>query len=107
MGLAGLAALGNRFRIAYRTPLTGCARDPGTGGAAGVARWAARIGVPVQMLEVPVWEAPQALDEPEGNCVVTMGNENWSPAGQVLSPTDGAAVEDWLARGNTLIIVTT
>ncbi len=72
-----------------------------------MARWAERIGVPVRMLEVPLWEAPQALDEPEGNCVVTMGNEDWSPTGQVLSPTDCAAVEDWLARGNTLIIVTT
>ncbi len=107
MGLAGLAALGNRFRVTYRTPLTGCAHDPGTGGAAGVARWAARVGVPVRMLEVPVWEASRALDEPEGNCVVTMGNDAWSPTGQVLSPTDWAVAEDWLARGNTLIVVTT
>ena len=76
--------------------LTGCARDDGTGGASGVFRWADRIGIPVRLLEVPIWEAPQALEKPTGNCVVTMGNGPWSPTGEELEPVE-LAEHGWLA----------
>jgi hypothetical protein len=98
---------GSRLRVSYRTPLTGCMRDNGTGGASGLARWADRIGIPVRSLEVPVSEASEALPQPAGNCVLTMGNGPWSPAGDALDPVSWRNAHDWLARGNALIIVTT
>ena len=102
-----LASSASRLRVSYRTPLTGCARDDGTGGASGVFRWADRIGIPVRLLEVPIWEAPQALEEPTGNCVLTMGNGPWSPTRESWNPSNWLSTRGWLARGNTLIVVTT
>src|SRR5205823_9041442 len=80
-GVLFLAFWGSRLRVSYRTPLTGCAHDDGTGGASGVFRWADRIGIPTRPLEVPIWEAAQALQEPAGHCVLTMGNDSWIPTG--------------------------
>ncbi len=107
LGVVILAYSGSRLRVSYRTPLSGCARDHGTGGASGVVRWADRIGIPVQLLEVPIWEASQALREPAGNCVLTMGDVSWSPTGEELEPANWQRTRDWLSRGNTLIVVTT
>jgi len=107
LGVIILAFVGSRLRVSYRTPLTGCARDDGTGGASGVFRWADRIGIPVRHLQVPVWEASQPLGEPAGNCVLTMGNDSWSPTGEELEPEDWQRTRDWLSRGNALIVVTT
>jgi hypothetical protein len=80
--------------------------DNGTGGASGVLRWADRIGIPTGLLEVPVWEAAQVLHDRAGNCVVTFGNDSWSPAEEKLEPTNWASAHDWIARGNTLVAVT-
>jgi len=102
-----LTFVGSRLRVSYRTPLTGCARDDGTGGASGVFRWADRIGIPVRLLAVPIWEASQSLAEPAGNCVLTMGNDPWSPTGEELDPADWQRTRDWLSRGNALFVVTT
>jgi hypothetical protein len=102
-----LAFVGSRLRDSYRTPLTGCARDDGTGGASGVFRWADQIGIPVRLLDVPIWEASQSLGERAGNCVLTMGNGSWSPTGEDLEPANWQSTRDWLSRGNTLIVVTT
>ena len=69
-------------------------------------RWADRIGIPVQLLDVPIWEASQSLAEPAGNCILTMGNGSWSPTGEDLDPANWLSTREWLARGNTLIVVT-
>jgi hypothetical protein len=97
----------SRLGVSYRTPLTGCARDNGTGGASGVFRWADRIGIPVRLLEDPIWEGAGSLPSPSGHCILTMGNGSWSPTGDELEPEDWQHTRDWLSRGNTLIIVTT
>jgi hypothetical protein len=107
LGVMILAFLGSRLRVSYRTPLSGCAHDIGTGGAAGVFRWASRIGIRVRLLEVPISEASLALVAPAGNCVLTMGNGSWSPDGTELGPVQWLSTGDWLSRGNALVIVTT
>jgi hypothetical protein len=71
-----------------------------------VFRWADRIGITVRSLEVPIWEAAQHLGEPVGNCVLTMGNDSWSPTGVDLEPVNWQRTRDWLARGNSLMVVT-
>jgi hypothetical protein len=87
--------------------LTGCAHDDGTGGASGVWRWADRIGIPARLLEVPIWEAAQSLQEPAVHCILTMGNDSWTPTGGDLEPEDWRRTRAWLSEGNTLIVVTT
>ena len=62
--------------------------DNGTGGASGVFRWADRMGIPVRLLEEPIWDAPQSLPEPAGHCVLTMGDGPWSPTGTELGPVE-------------------
>jgi hypothetical protein len=106
LGVIILAALASRLRVSYRTPLTGCARENGTGGASGVFRWADRIGIPVQLLEVPIWEASQALRAATGNCILTMGSESWSLTTRDAESENWHSTRDWLSRGNTLIVVT-
>jgi hypothetical protein len=106
LGVLILAFLGSWLRVSYRTPLTGCVHDDGTGGASGVFRWADRIGVPVRLLEVPIWDGSQTLPEPAGHCILTMGNDPWSPLGKDLEPEDWQRTRGWLSHGNTLIIVT-
>jgi hypothetical protein len=106
LGVILLTFSGSRLRVSYRTPLSGCAREVGTGGAAGVFRWADRLGIPVQLLEVPIWEASQSLHQPSGHCVLSMGNGPWSPTGEDMQPVNWKSTRDWLSRGNTLIVVT-
>jgi hypothetical protein len=107
LGVIILAFSGDRLRVSYRTPLTGCAHDDGTGGASGVFRWADRLGIPVRTMEVPVWEAPEILAEPTGNCIVTMGDGAWSPMEEEMGPENWLSASGWVARGNALIIITT
>jgi hypothetical protein len=106
LGVIVLAVFGSRLSVSYRTPLSGCARDNGTGGGSGLFRWAGRVGIPLQLIEVPLAEVPGALHEASGNCVVTMGNDAWSPTAEELEPASWQAVSAWVARGNSLIIVT-
>lgn len=106
LGVVILVVFGSRLRVSYRTALSGCARDDGTGGASGLFRWAGRIGIPTRLLEVPVWEAPSVLTSESGNCVLTMGNEAWSPVGNDLGPEEWLAMKNWIALGNALIVVT-
>jgi hypothetical protein len=42
----------------------------------------------------------------EGNCIVTMGDGPWSPTGGSLDPASWVVTREWVARGNTLIVVT-
>lgn len=106
LGVIILAFFGSRLRVSYRTPLSGCAHDDGTGGASGVFRWADRIGIRVRLLEVPIWEASQQVQQAAGNCILTMGNGWWSPKGEIVEPAEWQSTRDWLSRGNTLIVVT-
>jgi hypothetical protein len=106
LGALVLAFVGSRLRGSYRTTLTGCARDPGTGGGAGLFRWAERIGIPVRLLEDPLWEGSRSLPSPTGNCVITMGNGDWTPVGGGPDHAEEQRIHDWLARGNALVIVT-
>ena len=69
-------------------------------------RWADRIGIPARLLDAPIWEASRSLATPEGNCIVTMGDGSWSPTGENLDPANWVIMREWVARGNTLIIVT-
>ena len=69
-------------------------------------RWAERIGIPVRLLDAPIWEASRSLATPQGNCIVTMGDDSWSPTGENLDPANWTISREWVARGNTLIIVT-
>jgi hypothetical protein len=101
-----LAFFGSRLSVSYRTRLTGCARDNGTGGGSGIFRWAKRIGIAARHLDVPVWEASQALERTAGNCVLTVGDGEWSPVESELDPVEWQSIVDWLSRGNALVIVT-
>ena len=69
-------------------------------------RWAERIGVPVRVLGDPIWEASRSLGSVDGNCVVTMGDGSWSPTGESLDTANWVTTREWVARGNTLIVVT-
>lgn len=106
LGVLVVAYLGGRLRGTYETPLTGCARGDGTGGASGLYRWAQRLDIPVRLLEDPVWDASQALPASRGNCVLTMGNGAWSPMGEDPEDADWQKTRAWLARGNALVVVT-
>src|SRR3954452_17561916 len=101
-----LAYFGSRLQVSYRTSLTGCAREHGTGDAGGLFLWAGRIGIPVRLLEIPLWEASESLRGSSGNCILTMGNGPWSPSAKELEPAHWQITRGWLALGNTLILVT-
>jgi len=101
----GFTLLSNRLRVAYRTPLTGCAFDDGTGGASGLKRWCERLGMPATLLEVPLEEAPDSLDAPTGNVVITMGDGPWSPSDEALEARSARRIRDWVNAGNALIVV--
>jgi hypothetical protein len=106
VGVLILAFVGSRLGVSYRTTLSGCARENGTGGASGLFRWAGRIGIPVRLLEVPIWEDPQALQGHDGHCLVTMGDGSWSAMGEEPTALNWQVARKWISRGNTLIIVT-
>jgi hypothetical protein len=106
LGVITLVLLESRLRVTYRTELSGCAHENGTGGGSSVFRWADRIGIPVRLLDSPVWEASRALASPTGNCILTIGDGSWSPTGENLDKTSWVITREWIARGNTLIIVT-
>ena len=101
-----LVVLQSRLQVSYRTPLSGCAQDSGTGGGAAVFRWAERMGIPVRILDSPIAEASRSLGAPEGNCILTMGDGPWTPTGENLDSASWVMAREWVARGNTLVIVT-
>lgn len=105
-GVLLLVLLSQRLNVGYRTPLTDCVVDNGTGGGLGLSRWMQRLGIPVQALEVPLWEAPESLPQPRGNCLFTAGNGPWSPREEDLSADNWRSLQQWVSRGNTLIVVT-
>lgn len=107
LGMLALATFGDRLRVSYRTALSGCAYDNGTGGASGLYRWCGRMGLPTTLLDVPLAEAFEALDSPTGNVVLTMGDGSWSPSDEEMGAEDWRTIHAWLERGNTLIVATT
>ncbi|WP_165075807.1 DUF4350 domain-containing protein [Paludisphaera rhizosphaerae] len=106
LGLLALGMLGDRLRVSYRTALTGCAYDNGTGGASGLYRWCDRMGLPATLLDVPTIEAFEGSPSPSGNVVITMGDGSWSPSDEEMEADAWLPIRAWLERGNTLIIVT-
>lgn len=102
-----LAWLGQRLTVSYRTPLTECVVDAGTGGGLGVSRWAERLGYHVRAVEVPVWQAPPEFPAGTGNCILSAGNGPWPTRDEDASKEDWESVRRWLAAGNALILVTT
>jgi hypothetical protein len=107
VSVAIFALLGSRLTLTSHTPLTGCVVDHGSGGGLGLVRWARRLGFTVQPLDVPTWDAPEALTRTTGNCIITMGNNDWGPLDHGLTDERWAAVRQWLTQGNTLIVITT
>jgi hypothetical protein len=106
LGVITLAYFGSRLRVSYRTPLSGCARDAGTGGASGIYHWTEQIGIPVKLLAAPIWEAPQQFEAKTGQCLLTTGNGPWAPTGADLDVQKWHTLREWLSLGNTLIVVT-
>lgn len=98
--------MSSRLGVSYRTPFTGCIRDNGTGGSSGLYQWAERLHLPARLLDVPLSEAPEVLEAPSGNCIITMGNGPWSPTEEGLEETNWRQLRDWLSKGNTVLIVT-
>jgi hypothetical protein len=105
--LIGVTALMERqLRVTYRTPLTCCVEDNGTGGGRGLVLWAEKLGWPVRPLREPLWEAVELLPQRTGNCVLTAGNEPWSPWGENLTEEQWRSLSGWIKRGNALVIAT-
>src|SRR5262249_18838622 len=109
--LACLAVLtvlvGRQISLGYRTPLSCCVADSGTGGGRGLALWAERMGWPVRPLRQPLWEAVELLQPATGSCVLTAGDGSWSPWGESLSSEQWESISRWVRRGNTLLLLTT
>jgi hypothetical protein len=102
-----IVLLGTRFGVSYRTPLSACVEDAGTGGGLGLVRWARLLGFGVRGLDEPLWEAPAGLQRPTGNCLLTAGNGPWSPLWEGMDDEDWRGLRGWLSGGNVLIVVTT
>lgn len=60
--------LGDRFSVSYKSTLTGCVSDNGTGGASGLYRSAQEIGFRVQTLDVSLEQAPRHSPTRQGTC---------------------------------------
>ena len=97
---------GTRLSVAYRSPLTCCAVDAGTGGGLAVARWAELMGYDVVLLRDPLWESADAFASPVGNCIITAGDSDWSPWGREFGNAEMQRVSNWIESGNTLIAIT-
>lgn len=106
LGLLVLAMMEDRLHVSYKTTLTGCAYDNGTGGASGLYRWCGGMGLSATLLDVAMAEAFETLPSPTGNVAVTMGNGSWSPGDEKMEAQDWRPIRAWLQRGNTLIVVT-
>jgi hypothetical protein len=106
LGAGLIAIMGHRLGVSYRTPLTCCVTDGGTGGGLGMARWAQRMGIRVEPLAGPLWDAAAQFDSPNGNCLLTAGNGPWSVAEEEFTRVRWTSLRDWLARGNSLIVMT-
>lgn len=100
-----IVALGSRLTVSYRTVLTCCTRESGTGGGLGLWRWCQRLGLPATELRAPLWEAVEDFERPTGNCIITAGNRSWSPYADELQVEQWLAVRRWVGRGNTLIVI--
>jgi hypothetical protein len=98
---------GARTSVNYHSVLRCCVDDPGTGGGLGVYLWARQLKLPVRALRDPLWEAVQSSESQQGNCFLTAGDGSWSPWDEALSSEQWGPIRGWVARGNTLIVVTT
>jgi hypothetical protein len=65
-----------------------------------------QIGYQVTALDQPAWQAVATLPS-EGGCIITAGNDRWTPPNPYEAQEAWDQLETWLARGNTLIVITT
>ncbi len=104
--------LGDRFSVSYKSTLTGCVSDNGTGGASGLYRSAQEIGFRVQTLDVSLEQAPQTFSNPTGNLLLSMGEKSLNPKNEATEPPteedplDWSKIHQWISQGNTLVLVT-
>jgi hypothetical protein len=105
--LVMVAWWGASASIGYESALRCCAFDPGTGGGLGLFHWGRQLGIPVQALQDPLWEAVATTSAREGNCFLTAGDGPWSPWGEELTQEQWTTIQHWIARGNALIVITT
>jgi len=106
-GLIGMYFIGQRLGAAYRTRLTLCIDDPGTGGGRGLAQLLQYLGYPVQGFAEPLWEVATAAAAESGICVITAGDGRWQPPNLHEADTAWARLREWVARGNVLVAITT
>ncbi len=57
-------------------------------------------------MQDPLWEAVGTESSKTGNCFLTAGNGAWSPWNEELTREDWSPLKSWIARGNSLIVVT-
>ncbi len=98
--------VGRRLGTVCRTRLSLCIEDGGTGGGLALARFLERIGYKVTALDRPVWDAVEELGG-TGRCLITAGDEKWSPPDPHEGEEAWQRLEKWLQRGNTLLAITT
>jgi hypothetical protein len=104
--VAVIAWWGASATIGFQSQLRCCVFDPGTGGGLGLVQWARQLGIPVRALQDPLWEAVATEPSRTGNCFLTAGDGSWSPWGEELAREDWAPLQNWIARGNSLIVIT-
>ncbi len=104
--IVAIAWWGASASIGFESKLRCCVFDPGTGGGLGVVQWARQMGIPVRALQDPLWEAVGTESSKTGNCFLTAGNGAWSPWNEELTREDWSPLKSWIARGNSLIVVT-
>src|ERR1700734_1456878 len=104
--VAVIAWWGANATIGFQSQLRCCVFDPGTGGGLGLVQWAGQLGIPVRALQDPLWEAVATTSARTGNCFLTAGDGSWSPWGEELAREDWAPLQNCIARGNSLIVIT-
>ena len=98
--------VGQRLSAAYRTGLTACVEDAGTGGGLGLVRFAERLGYDVLPMPEPVWHGLAGLARSQGVCLITAGRDAWEPPDPHRAEAAWSKLRAWVARGNTLICLT-
>jgi len=96
---------GSRLSAVYRTPLSACVEDSGTGGGLAVVRFAERLGYQVVPVREPVWQGVSSLPASEGVCLVTAGAAKWQPPDPHTGEAAWARLKSWVERGNSLVVL--
>lgn len=105
VSIAVLVAGISRLQRPYRTPFSGSVHDAGTGGGKAVRRWVEKMGWPVTIVTATLPAVP-TLARDTGNCLFSSGNEPFPIADSADSASRWRALRTWVARGNSLFLVT-